>query len=122
MSESLLDRSRDCTAHELAVLFTARSGESKGGPRYVDPRLVNSWFDRRAKTGFPEPSGSRQGRARPARTWNVDEAWEWFKNYSPAKGGAPKGNRNAVRHGRCVGLRAAREAQAKARAGRKTTS
>lgn len=108
---SLLDRSRDCTAHELAPLFTVYSGQSAGGERYVDVHLVRDWYYRRDKTGFPASNGARPVRgSKAARTWNADEALEWFVNYLPDKGGAPKGNKNAVTHGGCVGLRAQREA------------
>jgi uncharacterized protein YjcR len=41
--------------------------------------------------------------------WNAAEALEWFKNFEPPKGGAPKGNRHAVKHGQYIGLRAERE-------------
>lgn len=111
MSESLLDRSTDASAKELAVLFTARSAESAGGARYIIDKQINNWYHHRARTGFPDEEGTRPGgRVRQIRVWNVEQAWEWFKDYVPRRGGAPKGNRNAVRHGRCVGLRAEREA------------
>lgn len=115
MSESLLDRNPDASAKELAVLFTARSGETKGGPRYVTDKQIGLWYAHRVRNGFPEPCGMREGRGPTCRVWNVAQAWEWFKNYEPIKGGAPKGNQNALRHGKFVGLRAERDARAATR-------
>jgi hypothetical protein len=115
MSDSILGRNPDASAKELAVLFTARSAESKGGARYITDKQVNSWYIHRDRTGMPEPCRVRQGYGPACRVWNVEQAWEWFKDYEPAKGGAPKGNQNALRHGRFVGLRAEREARAAAR-------
>lgn len=119
MSDSILGANNDASARQLAVYFTARSAESRGGARYVTDKAINNWYKHRDRNGFPEEESEKRPvkGARPARVWNVERAWQWFKNYEPSRGGAPKGNRNAVRHGRCVGVRAAREARLAARSG-----
>jgi hypothetical protein len=110
MSEtSILDGNPTCNAYELAALFTNYSGQSKGGPRYVDASRIRYWYHNRERYGFPEVCGTRQSGGPPARVWNAAEALEWFKNFEPPKGGAPRGNRHAVKHGQYIGLRAERE-------------
>lgn len=115
--ESLLGRNTTASAKELAVYFTARSGESRLGARLVVPRQVYAWYYKRSRTGFPADEKDKREThgVRAVRVWDVERAWVWFRDYEPSKGGAPKGNQNAVRHGRCVGLRAAREARSQAR-------
>lgn len=115
--KSIVERNRDLNAHELAALFTAFSPESAGGPRYVDARLVDSWYERRASTGFPEPTKKRKPGVQRSRVWDVDVALGWFMLWVPKKGGAPRGNKNGLVHGGCVGLREEREKRAALRRG-----
>lgn len=103
--------SKPLNAHELAALFTAFSGASAGGPRYVDARLVNSWYERRAATGFPEPVGTCLTGGPPARVWDPVEVCDWFLHWTPGKRGARVGNQNGLKHGDFVGLRAERMAR-----------
>lgn len=98
-------------AHELAAFLTEKSPLTKQGQRDIGTRLVNSWWDRRAVIGFPEAVGKRADRARPAKIWDAEEVLEWFVNWEPKRGGAPRGNRNGVKHGRFVGVRAAEAAK-----------
>ena len=110
--ESLLTEAYN--AHELAALFTLRSGESLAGPRYVDAHLVKRWYHTRDKTGFPEALPDRRPEAghRPVLVWDAEAAWAWFRGYTPSRGGAPRGNGNArMTDGRYVGVRARRREQ-----------
>jgi len=99
------------TAKEVAEFLTRYSHLTPHGERVVDARLVHSWFTKREKLGFPEPAGTRRTGSRSSRVWKLGDVLKWYSGWKPDRGGAPKGNQNALRHGRFVGARASREAR-----------
>jgi hypothetical protein len=78
--------------------------------RNVTQRLILSWYERRASTGFPEIAERKhEGPYRPVRAWDLYDALVWYLNWKPKERplGAPKGNQNALKHGRYAKKRAA---------------
>lgn len=93
--------------HLLAPLLEEFSPLSPQGQRRVTTRNVTSWWERHEATGMPAPvPGSRPFQ------WRVIDVLVWWLEWRPSRAGAPVGNRNAVRHGQYVGLRAQREGRA----------
>lgn len=90
-------------------MFMMWSWKAPSGSRNIDARLVNSWYERRATTGFPEVAERVSEGYRPVRYWDLYGAMLWYLTWEPRSAGAPRGNRNAEKHGRYVGLRAEQE-------------
>lgn len=106
----LIPEGERANAHTLAAVFSLWSWRAPSGDRMIDARLVNSWYDRREVTGFPEIAERKVG-GRQLREWCLFEALVWYLAWTPGKAGAPPGNSNALTHGRYVGRRAEREAR-----------
>jgi hypothetical protein len=61
----------------------------------VSSTQVETWWQRRARNGFPEGHLVQlPGRRTPLRVWDPEETWHWRSNYVPSRGGAPRGERN----------------------------
>lgn len=60
----------------------------------VQRQQVSAWKSRRKNNGFPEPTTDYQRRDRLFDLYLWEEVQDWHKNYTPAKGGAPRGARN----------------------------
>jgi len=62
---------------------------------------VWAWDQRRNRNGFPQHRGWTQEK-RPRKLYERTEILEWYRGYTPSKGGAPKGNKNWQGKGKAV--------------------
>jgi len=76
------------------------------GRKPVSGNQVWTWCQRRRTTGCPLPlprdviADASTGHAAGTVDWfDLDEWEQWWESYVPARGGAPRGNSNALRHG-----------------------
>jgi len=72
----------------------------------VSSNQVYMWHERRASNGFPEATGvckKRRPGPKGSPVFDPVAVLNWYRDYEPSRGGAPRGNRNGFKPGNRFG-------------------